>query len=146
LRLAGCHVTLTRRFIDCDSEVTPMSPQPTPEKSPIDVLKWLIGLAILVVAVAGNIYFETQYSAPVRAAGVIILVLVALFVLKTTRAGGSTWKFCKDARMEMRKVVWPTRQETVQSTGLVIVVVAITALILWGVDSVFALLVSHIIF
>ena len=123
-----------------------MSTQSATAKSPIDILKWLVGLALLVAAVAGNIYFQAQYSGPVRAAGVIVLIIIALLVLKTTRAGGATWKFCKDARMEMRKVVWPTRQETMQSTGLVIVVVAITALILWGVDSVFALLVSHIIF
>jgi len=123
-----------------------MSTQPAHTKSPVDILKWLIGLAFLIAAVAGNIYFKVKYSGPLRAAGVIILILIALFILKTTRAGASTWKFGRDARMEMRKVAWPTRQETVQSTGLVIVVVAITALILWGVDSVFALLISHIIF
>ena len=122
-----------------------MSAKKAQKSNPTDILKWIVGLLIVAAAVGGNVYLESQLSAPVRAAGVIVLVIIALLILKTTRSGGVAWKFFKDSRMEMRKVVWPTRQETVQSTMMVIAVVAITALILWGVDTLFAVLISHII-
>jgi len=111
-----------------------------------DKLKWLVVVLILAAAVAGNVYFAHQFSAPIRAAGVIVLVIIAVLIaVTTTYHGAKGYKFIKDARMEMRKVVWPTRQETVQSTVMVIIIVVITALILWGVDSVFALLISNIV-
>ncbi len=46
------------------------------------------------------------------------------------------WKFAKQARIEMRKVVWPTRQDTVRATAIIALLVLVTALILWGMDSV----------
>ena len=115
------------------------------KNGPLNGLKWALGLAVLVLAVAGNIYFEAQYSAPVRAAAVIVLVILTLLILKTTSGGEAAWKFFKEARLEMRKVVWPNRQEAMQATGLVIVVVAITAMLLWLVDSFFALIITHVI-
>ena len=122
-----------------------MSAKQAKKTNPADILKWIVGLLIAIAAVGGNVYLESRLSAPVRAAGVIVLMVVALLTLKTTHSGGVAWRFVKDSRMEMRKVVWPTRQETVQSTIMVVAVVAITALILWGVDALFAVLISHII-
>ena len=52
--------------------------------------------------------------------------------------------FAKDARLEVRKVVWPTRQETVQTTLIILAVSAIVGLILWGLDGVLVRLVSFI--
>lgn len=106
---------------------------------------WLVTLALIAVAVAGNWLLAGQFSAPIRAVGVIIVVLVALFVWLRTKLGAAAWRLAKEARVEMRKVVWPTRQETLQTTLMVIVIVALLALILWGVDSVFALIISNII-
>ena len=125
-----------------------MSSKPNDTAAPsafFDVIKWLVTLVLLLVAIGANWYFGAQYSAPVRAVGVIIVVIVALLVWKTTRLGGSCWGFCRAARTEMRKVVWPTRKETLQSTFLVIAIVALVALLLWGVDSLYAFLISHII-
>jgi preprotein translocase subunit SecE len=51
----------------------------------------------------------------------------------------------KEARIEVRKVVWPTHQETTQTSLLVLALVLIAALILWGLDSVLGLIVSSII-
>lgn len=111
-----------------------------------NLLLWLIALFILAAAIAGNWYFGKQYSAPIRAVGVIIMVIVALVFWLKTNFGRAAWKLAGDARVEMRKVVWPTRQETLQSTLMVIAIVAIVALILWGVDSLFALIMSRVIF
>ena len=45
------------------------------------------------------------------------------------------FEFAKEAKIELRKVVWPTRQETIQTTSIVMVMVAVTGFILWGIDS-----------
>jgi len=55
------------------------------------------------------------------------------------------WQLLKSSRTEIRKVVWPTRQETTQTTLIVVVFVFIMALILWGIDSVLGWLVGMVI-
>ena len=107
-------------------------------------LKWAVVVLMVVFAVVGNLHFAGSPLA-IRAAALIVVGVVALFLAKTTSQGGMAWEFIKESRLEMRKVVWPTRQETIQTTGLVIAVVAIMSLILWGVDSIFALIISNII-
>ncbi len=111
----------------------------------LDWLKWLFVLILLVGTVVGNVYFD-QYSMAVRAAAIIVVAIIMLLVAVRTRSGDAAWRFIKEARMEMRKVVWPTRQETTQTTLIVIVIVALMGLILWGVDTLFAYIVSMIIF
>ena len=107
-------------------------------------LKWVVVVLLVLVTIVGNLYFSHVASA-LRVAGIIVIAVLALWLAKTTVQGSLAWGFIKESRMEMRKVVWPTRQETLQKAGLVIVVVAIMSLILWGVDSVFALLISAVI-
>jgi preprotein translocase subunit SecE len=51
-----------------------------------------------------------------------------------TTAGRKLWTFAADSRTEVRKVVWPSRQETVQTTFIVLVMVLIMGIILWLVD------------
>ena len=51
-------------------------------------------------------------------------------------SGQKVWVFAKQSRMELRKVVWPTRQETIQTTMIVVAMVVVMALVLWGVDSI----------
>lgn len=112
--------------------------------SSFDYLKWLVVVLIVVAAVVGNIYFD-QYSAAIRAAAFIVIAIIALGLAATTNHGGVAWGFLKSARMEMRKVVWPSRQETIQMTLIVAVIVIITALLLWAFDSIFALGISNIV-
>jgi preprotein translocase subunit SecE len=50
--------------------------------------------------------------------------------------GGAAWSYVKATNVEVRKVVWPTRQETLQTTLIVIIMVILVALMLWGIDSV----------
>lgn len=66
----------------------------------------------------------------------IALVLVALAVAYFTTQGQQAWHFAKEARNELRKVVWPTRPETVQTTLIVIALVILLSLIIWGLDTV----------
>jgi preprotein translocase subunit SecE len=55
-------------------------------------------------------------------------------VAATTAQGKAAWEFAADARVELRKVVWPTRKETVQMTLVVVVMVIVVAIFLWIVD------------
>ena len=101
-------------------------------------------MLIVAAIVAGNAYFSTT-SLPIRVTFMIVFGLIALFVALTTVKGKITWKFFQEARTELRKVVWPTRQETLQTTLMIAVIVSIMSLVLWGVDSFFAYFVSTLL-
>lgn len=110
-----------------------------------DKLKWAVVALLVGVAVVGNLYFEARYAAPVRVAGVIVLCVLAGFLAVTTPSGARAFEFFKAARLEMRKVVWPTRQETVQTTIIVLAIVLITALVMLAFDSLFHYVISVLI-
>ncbi len=66
-------------------------------------------------------------------------------VFSLTQQGKSVLGFVKEAHIELKKVVWPTRKETLQTSILIFLIVLVATLILWGVDAIFALLVSSIL-
>ena len=103
--------------------------------SSMDAVKWLLAIALLGGAVVGNYMFEDQ-SVLVRAIGVVVAIAAGLGVAATTGKGREFLAFAKEARLEVRKVVWPTRQETQQTTLIVMVATVIMALILWGLDGI----------
>ncbi len=99
-----------------------------------DVFLWLvIGLGF-IFAVGANYYFSHEALAIRLIAWIIgALILAGLFFYTTQ--GQRLWSFSQAARAELRKVVWPTRQETVRTTLLVMVMVVLAGLFLWAVDS-----------
>ena len=109
----------------------------------VNKVKWLITFGLLISAVIGN-HLHGEMSVVIRAIGVIILVGLALGVAATTAKGKVAINFSQEARMEVRKVIWPTRQETIQTTIIVLVVCIIMALALWGIDGIMVRLVSFI--
>ncbi|WP_267256231.1 preprotein translocase subunit SecE [Coxiella endosymbiont of Ornithodoros maritimus] len=106
------------------------------KKSRFDGLKWLLIVTLLVAAIVAEFYYS-QVTWAIRAAVGIVVLVILLAIASQTDKGRMAWGFIKGARTELRKVVWPTRQETLQTTLVVIVMVVITALILWGLDSLF---------
>ena len=112
--------------------------------SRFDVIKWVVVALIVSVGVFGDSYFSAE---PVlyRAIALVVLALVAGFVALQTSKGKAFWSLLKEARIEIRKVVWPTRQETTQTTMIVVAVVLVMALILWGLDSLLGWIVSQFI-
>lgn len=109
--------------------------------SKLDTFKWLFIFACLLAGIYANHHFvEVDWA--LRSAVGIVLLCALLGVAYQTAAGQRSWTFIKSARTELHKVVWPTRQETVQTTLVVMVMVAIAALILWGVDALFLWAVS----
>jgi len=101
--------------------------------SKLDSVKLLLAIAILIAGIVGFYYFEEQ-SQLYRVLGVVLASGLAIAVAATTRLGQSLIGFARESRMEVRKVVWPTRQETVQTTFMVIVAVIIIGIFLWLVD------------
>jgi preprotein translocase subunit SecE len=100
---------------------------------------------IVLLSAIGNIVYSEQLSMPIRASMIIVMGLVALFIASRTAKGRLVLGFVKDARSEVRKVVWPTRQETLQTTMVVSIFVLLMSMVLWGVDVLFASLISRIV-
>lgn len=101
--------------------------------SPLDTAKLLLAFAI----VAGGIYGFYHYadaSDLYRVLGLVAAVLIAFWVMLQTQMGQRLWSGIGDARSEVRKVVWPTRQETLQTTLIIFVMVLIVAIFLWLLD------------
>jgi preprotein translocase subunit SecE len=116
-----------------------MSVETTPSR--FDAVKWFIVFILVAVAVVGNSYFSDQ-SLLYRVLGILAVSAVAGMVALQTAKGAEFWALVKGSRTEIRKVVWPTRQETVQTTMIVVAFVLVVALILWGLDSLLGWLVS----
>lgn len=108
-----------------------------------DMFKWLLVIVLLTAAVGGNYYFD-QASVLIRAVGVVVAVIVALLIASKTGKGTKFVNFASEARIEVRKVVWPTRQETTQTTMIVMVATFVMALVLWGLDGIAVRVVSFI--
>jgi len=109
--------------------------------SRFDTVKWIVVIALVAAAVIGNSYFAEQ-SLLYRVLGIVAVAVVAALVALQTARGAAFWALVKGSRTEIRKVVWPTRQETVQTTMIVVVFVVAVALLLWGLDSLLGWLVS----
>ena len=98
-----------------------------------DTLLWGLVFIILAAAVVGN-YLLTDVVAAVRALGVVVVIAAAGAVALQTTKGKATLAFARESRLEVRKVVWPTRQEAIRMTWVVIVVVIVLSLLLGGFD------------
>jgi preprotein translocase subunit SecE len=118
-----------------------MSKIETQQNLQFDWLKWLVILFLLVAGVVMNYYYST-YPWPLRLLGWLVLTIIVLGVASQTNQGKKAIEFAKEARIELRKVYWPTRQETMQMTLIVAVMVVVLALMLWGIDGVLMWLIS----
>ena len=101
--------------------------------SKLDVAKlWLAGL----VAAAGVVafYYFGDRSLLLRVVGLLVVAAVAVAIVLMTAKGQDVWRFMQDARGELRKVDWPTRTETVQTSLAVFAMVAVLGVVLWLMD------------
>jgi len=106
------------------------------EKNPrLNMFLWMTGILFLVAGIGANYYFST-IPLSLRLIGWIILLAFVLWTFAKTQQGTLFLAFAKDAKIELRKVTWPTRQETIQTTALVVLIVLVMGLFMWGVDSI----------
>ncbi len=109
----------------------------------LDTLKLAVALALALAGIAA-FHLLGDVSKLVRVLGLVVSVGVAGFVAMQTVKGRALAVFASDVQIEVRKVVWPTRQETLQTTLAVLVVVIISAIILWLLDMVLGVLIRWI--
>ena len=100
----------------------------------LDKAKLAIAILVLVGGVFAYYWFENQ-SVWVRAAYPIVGTLAALALAWQTQIGHGTLSFILSSRNEVRKMVWPTRQETVQTTLFVMLTVLVVGVVMWGLDA-----------
>jgi preprotein translocase subunit SecE len=110
----------------------------------LNIFLWFLIGFLLLSALIGNYYFKL--SGLLQLVTWISVGLVSAGLAYQTTQGKSTWVLIQGARTELRKVVWPNRQETVRITLLVALIVVVTALFLWAIDNfvlwVFSFLIS----
>ncbi|AEY00492.1 preprotein translocase subunit SecE [Oceanimonas sp. CHS3-5] len=106
-----------------------------------DTLLWGLVFIILIAAVVAN-YLYSDLAVFIRAAGVVVAVGIAGLLAYQTKKGQSSFAFARESRLEMRKVVWPTRQESIQTTLIVLAVTALVGLFLFLLDGLLVWLVN----
>jgi preprotein translocase subunit SecE len=99
----------------------------------LDTFKLVVALLILIAALVG-FYFYADHDLLYRVIGLLAAVGISVAIALQTDKGREIWGYFHDAQIEVRKVVWPTRKETVNTTLLVIGMVIIVAMILWLLD------------
>lgn len=129
----------------------PKPRQEQDEVSILDRMKWWFVYLVVIAGIAGNWYYggdpeDGSYIAPLWRALILVgLAVGCAFLLLTTERGRNLWILLRDARSEIRRVIWPTRQETLQTTWIVLILIVIFALILWLLDSGLSFLVQIVI-
>ena len=109
--------------------------------APKDWPKWLLVFILLLAGLFVN-YYYSDTSMTYRTLAWLTLISSAGFVASKTAKGRWSIAFIKNARMELRKVVWPTKDEVMQTTLVVAVMVMILSLLLWGMDGVLVWLIG----
>jgi len=102
----------------------------------LTVDKLLLFLAVLILGIGiGGFYYFSEQATLLRAGMVVSAAIVALVVALQSQSGRAAWEFAKTARQELRKVIWPTRRETIQTTLLVVALVIAIGLYIWLLDT-----------
>jgi preprotein translocase subunit SecE len=103
--------------------------------SGLDTVKLVVS-GIMLIAGIWAFYYFAAYSLLLRVIGLLVIAGGAAAIALTSDPGRQLWRFALDSRMEVRKVVWPSRQETMQTTLIVVVMVFIIGLVLWLFDTI----------
>lgn len=110
-----------------------MATNAEPKNSMIDTLKLLVGLLLLIASIV-VFYLFPDASLLYRVLGLLAIAGVGAAIALTSTKGKGLLTFMGLARTEVRKVVWPSRQETMQTTLMVFIIVVILSIFLWFVD------------
>lgn len=109
-----------------------------------DLIKWLLVVLLLMIGVVGYYYFAL-YPLYLRVLGEIVLLGVSLYIAAKTTDGAKAYVFWHEAKIEILKVVWPTREETTKLTMLVVAIVVVLSFLLWLFDTVLAKAITSLI-
>ena len=99
----------------------------------LDTALLLVAVVILVGSIFAYYYYANE-SVLLRSAGVLVAFILAVWIAFQSAQGRTLWAFIQGSRIELRKVVWPTREEAVQTTIVVIVFAMIMGTFFWMLD------------
>jgi preprotein translocase subunit SecE len=116
-----------------------MTDQVQENATALDALKLAAGVVILAAGIAG---FYLLVDLPIWLRWIIVLAALVVGALVSLQSyqGKEFWGFVQSSRIELRKVVWPNRQETMQVTLIVFFMIIVLGFFFWGVDTLLALL------
>jgi preprotein translocase subunit SecE len=112
--------------------------------SKFDNLLWGLAVVLLVSGIGGQYYFASL-SLLLRVAALLITTAVSLVLISRTQLGIKALGYWRESLAELRKVVWPTKQETIHSTVAVLVMVFAMGLVLWSIDAVLVRIMAWIV-
>lgn len=110
-----------------------------------DTLLLLVSVIMLLGGIVAYYYYEDMAILPVRVVALLAVVALACWVAAQSQKGAMFFRFLKESDIERRKVVWPTHQETVQTSLMVIVVTIIISLFLAAVDWGLGVLIKNLL-
>ncbi|MDT8449747.1 MAG: preprotein translocase subunit SecE [Wenzhouxiangellaceae bacterium] len=110
-----------------------------------DIATWIMAAVVLGAGLYGFVYFEGQTMTLVRVLGLLVAAGVAAAIAARTAKGREFFTYLREVDVERRKVVWPTRQETLQTTLIVVAVTIVVGILLFIMDAVFGGLVRWLI-
>ena len=111
-----------------------MSAKTEQSVSPFDRIKLFIAGALVIGGLFAYYYYAAQYSQVYRVAAVLIATILGFAIAMSSEPGRRFWRFAQGSRIELRKVIWPTRQEALQTTLAVIVFVLVMGIFFWVLD------------
>lgn len=111
----------------------------------MDIVKYALALLLVAAGVFAFYWFNGQWPSVARVMSVIGGLVAGASLFMTTVKGAETREFLSESRFELRKVIWPTRQETTRTTWVVVVVVILMSLILAAFDWVIQLGVKSLL-
>ena len=106
-----------------------------PQSGVLDTIKLLIAAAALIGGLYAYYYYETEIAQAIRVLMVLGGTIAGIGIAMTSVQGHRLWHFIQGSRVEIRKVVWPTKQETTQTAIAVFVFTLIMMLFFWALDS-----------
>lgn len=102
----------------------------------VNTALWTLSVLLILAVAVGNMLLAEQIALPIRVVAVVIGLLVALGVAAMTNQGEKARQFFSASRVELRRITWATRQETTQTTFIIMAVTVLVSVILWGFDSI----------
>jgi len=110
-----------------------------------DTLLLLVSLIMLLGGITAYYYYQEMANTPIRVVALLAVVALACWVAAQSQKGAMFFRFLKESDIERRKVVWPTHQETVQTSIMVIIVTIIISLFLAAVDWGLGVLIKNLL-
>jgi preprotein translocase subunit SecE len=107
----------------------------TSQSGVLDIIKLLVSAAALLGGLYAYYYYEPEIAQALRVLMVLAGTAAGIGIAMTSTQGQRLWHFIQGSRVEIRKVVWPTKQETTQTAIAVFVFTLVLSLFFWALDS-----------